>query len=752
MTSYDQFFREATQHTPHPYQRRVAASLFARRNIVLRAPTGAGKTLSVLAPFLFDRDRIGVSKLIYCLPLRALATGIYKDARKLAASSLRVTLQTGENPGDPFFALGDIIITTYDQLLSGLLCSPYGLPTKLNNINAAAIFGALVVFDEFHLMDPDQAFLTAIHCLKTFQGHCLSAWMTATATSPLLDELSTQLHTEEIHLTSEELVSLYEDRSISRVLRLESSPLTADLILQHACGRTLVVVNQVKTAQNLYHDLTLLAPPEGFPPERIELLHARFFSSDRLRKQGLISDYLGKGKFEKSIVIATQVVEAGLDLSSDHLFTELCPMNSLVQRAGRCARFPGESGQVHVHPILNTPLPYDKASLDRTSALLEPGAQLSPATVSAWVNQAHAEEDLVLLRLHRGKRPQQCLDRIRDGITKKDCSVSELIRAGQNTIRLIISAEPFGRSYSTFEAIPVYRTSVKSLLKQSPALRYDPEAQNFWSPLATDDDLDKAFVVCVPPSVARYTSQLGLQLGSPGDCTSPPREAPKPPGYAPLRRESWLDHSRAVADQVRQRITREVSSEVYPPQLAASLMAAAAHAALLHDLGKLQLPWYQWANAYESAKDSSFHPGTPLAHTSFDYSSQEDRLLSSSTRPQKPNHAAASAFYASAFLPSDAPHRECVLAAILSHHGGWFPPTLTIHALIPQAQDQCKHFGFAAHRPLRPPAPSDLKRLRHPIEEIFADQFEQLWSVAAYLMRVLRLSDQKATEESSTDA
>ncbi|MBV6434536.1 MAG: hypothetical protein IANPNBLG_04789 [Bryobacteraceae bacterium] len=778
MTAYDQFFLHLTQHAPYPYQRRVAGSLFERRNIVVRAPTGAGKTLSVLAPFLFDRNRIGVSRLIYCLPLRALAAGIYEEAVRLAGSSLRVTLQTGETPNDPFFALGDIIITTYDQLLSGLLCSPYGQSSRLNNINAAAIFGALVVFDEFHLMDPDQAFLTAIHCLKTFRDYCLSVWMTATATSPLLHELGAQLNTSEIHLAPEELASLYEDRSISRLLRLESSPLTADRILQHASGRTLAVVNQVRTAQNLYRDLALLAPNQGFPPERIVLLHARFFSSDRLRKQAIISDYLRKGACERSIVVATQVVEAGLDLSSDHLFTELCPMNSLVQRAGRCARFPGESGEVHVHPVLNTALPYAKASLDRTAALLEPDAQLSPATVSAWVDRAHADEDRDLLRFHRGPRPAQCLNRIRDGIIRKDCGVSELIRKGRDTIRLIISPGPFGSLPSSFEAIPVYRAAIKPLIKQFPALSFDPEARDLWSPLVSTG-LDNAFVVSLPPSAVRYTPELGLELGIAGDLLSPSRQPPQRPGYAPLRRETWLDHSLAVAGHVR-RSFAGMPSGLCSPNLAASLLAAATAAALLHDLGKLQTPWYQWACAYESAKartvshtpvwnrtlestgrdsalapspeDSSFSPLIPLAHTTFDSSSVEDRILSNSTKPQRPQHAAAGAFYASAFLPSNQPYRECILAAILSHHGGWFPPNPAIHPLIPQALDQCEQLGFTAHHPLRPPTPADLTRLRYPIEEIFAGGFEQLWPVAAYLMRVLRLSDQKATEESNSDA
>jgi CRISPR-associated endonuclease/helicase Cas3 len=168
--------------------------------MVLRAPTGSGKTLAVLAPFLLDRHHIGARRLIYALPLRTLAQGIYQTARDLAPSTWTVTLQTGEQPDDPFFTRGDIIVTTYDQVLSGMLCGPYGQSPRLNNINAAAVAGNMVVFDEFHLMEPSKAFLTGIACLSLFGDVTRSVWMTATATSPLIGELQRALQPEYIAL------------------------------------------------------------------------------------------------------------------------------------------------------------------------------------------------------------------------------------------------------------------------------------------------------------------------------------------------------------------------------------------------------------------------------------------------------------------------------------------------------------------------------------------------------------------------
>ena len=127
--SYKAFFRKVTGHNgAFDYQLRVAEQLFQGHNIVLRAPTGAGKTWAVLAPFLsIDGWAARPARLIYALPLRTLAQGIYREAREAASRlghpvesvadargreivSPFVTLQTGEQHDDRFFDRGKIIV------------------------------------------------------------------------------------------------------------------------------------------------------------------------------------------------------------------------------------------------------------------------------------------------------------------------------------------------------------------------------------------------------------------------------------------------------------------------------------------------------------------------------------------------------------------------------------------------------------------------------------------------------------------
>lgn len=55
--------------------------------------------------------------------------------------------------------------------------------------------------------------------------------------------------------------------------------------------------------------------------------------------------------------VATQVVDVGVDISVEVLHTELAPPASLMQRAGRCAHYPGDTGTVTVYPV-GTYIPY----------------------------------------------------------------------------------------------------------------------------------------------------------------------------------------------------------------------------------------------------------------------------------------------------------------------------------------------------------------------------------------------------------
>ena len=121
----------------------------------------------------------------------------------------------------------------------------------------------------------------------------------------------------------------------------------------------------------LHRELARLVARDGQTEEPL-LIHSRFRPPYRQRQiKRLFSPCPPEGR----IVVSTQVVEAGVDISAKALFTELSPWASLVQRFGRCNR-KGEYRAASVFWIdvgdKHTP-PYEQEDLTVAKRVLHDG-------------------------------------------------------------------------------------------------------------------------------------------------------------------------------------------------------------------------------------------------------------------------------------------------------------------------------------------------------------------------------------------
>lgn len=93
-----------------------------------------------------------------------------------------------------------------------------------------------------------------------------------------------------------------------------------------------VVVNTVKRAQTLGKLV-----PKGI---KLMILHSSFLANERERQEEQLQKTIGKGgdRPAKMIVIGTQVLEQSLDIDFDVLYTDVAPMDLILQRAGRLQR------------------------------------------------------------------------------------------------------------------------------------------------------------------------------------------------------------------------------------------------------------------------------------------------------------------------------------------------------------------------------------------------------------------------------
>ncbi len=775
----------------YSYQEKVAEYLLCSgKNVILRAPTGAGKTWAALLPYLYARrfDLPFVDKVLYALPLRSLASQLYQSTADACEKNAKefgdiaVKIQTGEQQDDPFFQ-GDIVFTTIDQLLSSYLLCPVSLPRQLANINAGALLGSLIVFDEFHLLDPARSMGTALEMLDRLNGLSRFVLMTATLTDNAISFLGKRLqNTVLVDLSAPEIraVEGQKDEPTTRVWRYHDEPITAeDVLTNNHEGCTLVLTNTVSRAQQIYRQIEDLLRQCQSTVKAI-LLHSRFFSEDRIEKEKLINERLGKeSRFRnnKFILVSTQVVEAGMDFSVDRLHSELAPINSLIQRAGRCARYGGR-GTVDIYSV-ESDSPY-KIAMDETAAFLSArqGDVFAYEQEREVVNRILGKhEEMVLSQYdnlsYRRNRVNFSMDGLLEGAR------DELIR-DINSISVLLTTFPekihFDRSGVTPEMLSVppgtlryFLTEVSSAadgqwVAKVPVIDEAGDGEETrvyrfkWQEI--DQKLPStAWLVALNPAFARYCGKYGLQLGETG------RESPitysrqqRFSGYS-YRRETFADHIRLVIKYHRQ-IMRQNRYAV--ALLAARLDLsiedidrAVLYAVLLHDVGKLTIRWQAIAKEWQKRKDPGAVLSEPLAHTDYDPARdwETQRAL-----PRRPNHALEGAYAVCEHLSSDFDGKPelaaCIYTAIARHHSG-HGSQLRSFKLIPDAitvVNELLHEAGLSHMDalLDEPAPN-ICGAKGKFARILlqaSKEEDQSWlPLYFFVVRQLRLADQAGSAE-----
>lgn len=775
----------------YDFQFRTANELLDGRSVILRAPTGGGKTWAALLPFLYSRH-VGEpisDRVLYALPLRSLASQLY--ASTLASCSnagwsvsdepgqrevgqLTITLQTGERQNDPFF-LGDIVFTTIDQLLSSYLLTPVSLNPRLANMNAGALVGSLVVFDEFHLLDPERSMLTAIEMLDRLRPYCRFVLMTATLSDQAVTWLAQRLNAVVVDPGDAEIAQIDGGKkhgATQRMWLIEREPLTAQKVVDyHLTGRhhrTLVLTNTVNRAQDFYKELLRVKPNDI----NVCLLHSRFYREDRVDKEKQVIARLGKLSQdlpENFILVSTQVVEAGMDFSVDCIHTELAPANSLIQRAGRCARYGGK-GTVKVYPV-DDPAPYSCKEVERTLAVLAPLSEkvFSAAIEREVVNAVHGSVESEILRRFNLGVWRKKTNRAMDGLLAT--AAEELIR-DVNSINILVTSDPeairFDLPDRWPEMLSVPVTTLRGFLKHT-----KPQDKNTWViavPRPPDDDSEGdmglrfrwerfvadpplAWLVVINPVYACYIPDLGLRLGEAGQeipFRYIPRNAQQRYRY---HCETMVQHVQTVLKEMEELSTRCACARQFLVQglgiRQETIKIAERLAIIFHDVGKLSEEWQQPVRAWQKFKTGRL-PDESLAHSDYDPEKDWHELC---RFPKRPNHALEGAYASHDYLYNV--FTECggvaasVLTAIARHHKG-HAKTLGRFKLIPDASSTINDLLAASQLPqidgLRDrPTDIDFGKGGEFSKELLAASREedQEWlPLYWYIVRLLRLADQ----------
>ena len=355
---------------------------------VLNAPTGSGKTAGVTLAWIHDRlvrPETTPRRLVWCLPMRTLVdqtarevgewvarlrdSGIDPEHLLPGADDVHVLMggaDSGrwfENPERPAVILG-----TQDMLLSRALMRGYASSRASWPMEFAVLHrDCQWVFDEVQLMNAGRATSAQLEAFRQAEcerarredrpadGPCRSLWISATLKPEWLETVDHPAPAPANVMVVEPEAG--DDDRLRRLTRAAKHLACADIgpetanvgkhnayirrlaqavVDAHRPGHmTLVIVNQVKRAQDLHGHVEKLLKPRGGGAPGLALLHSRFRPADRQREMAKVAGPEAKSDI---IVVATQAVEAGVDISAAVMFTELAPWASMVQRFGRANR------------------------------------------------------------------------------------------------------------------------------------------------------------------------------------------------------------------------------------------------------------------------------------------------------------------------------------------------------------------------------------------------------------------------------
>lgn len=339
-----------------------------QRTFSLTAPTGAGKTLMMLA----IADAIRVLELqksgadfgvLYALPFLSITEqveGVCSDIFKETPPVTRADSRTQNKRLEELLQNADddpqvqdelikekfaadtfdhaFIVTTFVQFCETLMSNRNARLLKLPNF-AKTIF----LLDEIQALPPRLYTFFVAYLQKFCEDYdCYAIF--STATMPMLEfaekkDLEENRKPQKLFPLYKKPIELAKDKHFKysifdryRICRVPDWKIDLTQLatrIKETDESCLVILNTIKDTRDLYAQLKDVET-------KVLLLNTHFTPHDRRKKLDLCREHLHNK--QRVILISTQLIEAGVDISFPVVFRDLCPLPNLIQCAGRCNR------------------------------------------------------------------------------------------------------------------------------------------------------------------------------------------------------------------------------------------------------------------------------------------------------------------------------------------------------------------------------------------------------------------------------
>lgn len=368
---YEKLCRAHEYTDKRPYLTLVVEELdgsWSDKNVfIIEAPTGYGKS-SITGTLALKAYEEG-GKLIVSLPMRTLLEDQFDKIMKSVSIADAVIGKRYMHEHSSPYLIKPITLTTIDTLSLTM----FGLaPEDLDRVvrgwreSTGTIEGTLghylfswsnvilsdLVLDEVHLLSDETRSLTYLltllkHAIDNDQKVVL---MSATMPQKFKDVLRNTLYKHEDKIKWFEFDPQVDEKFLQNRLNKEYGIKLKHLSKKDKWWEEIrswireewdVGYTRVLTIFNTVHEAITFYDQVRNDFKNVLLIHSRFTESDKKEKYEMLK-MLRKERKQEYVIVGTQSVEAGLDISSNLLITDLAPAHTLVQRFGRFLRYEEE--------------------------------------------------------------------------------------------------------------------------------------------------------------------------------------------------------------------------------------------------------------------------------------------------------------------------------------------------------------------------------------------------------------------------
>lgn len=304
---------------------------------LLMVPTGGGKTVSSLAFALEHAVKHDMKRIIYVIPYTSIIDQNAKVFREILGEGnvledhCNVVYDVGEKQDSLEKTLAErkrraaenwdspVVVTTNVQFFESLFANKTSKCRKLHNIA-----GSVVIFDEAQML-PAKYLKPCIQAISELIINYRCTAVLCTATQPALGPfLPPGLTAKEICPDPKEQFAFFKRTEVIHRGEISQEQLLTDL---RENDQVLCILNSRRRVQKVYEELA---------GEGAYQLSTLMYPKNRQRMLEKIRQRLMEGKTCR--VIATSLVEAGVDFDFPRVLRELAGVDSVVQAAGRCNR------------------------------------------------------------------------------------------------------------------------------------------------------------------------------------------------------------------------------------------------------------------------------------------------------------------------------------------------------------------------------------------------------------------------------